>query len=213
MFSRRQILTPVLLILLLSWAANGPTKLGSAGRTIGSSPQGPTPQSPPSVDWLPPGDLPAPFQLLASNLRAGATPTAPNLFLHPEPDAEAGLGQCDGCRIDVSFLDPFPIADAEGEATFSPPVGLLASSAVVMGVAVPFLSGGHLNRFTGSAPLSTATVGTPVPEAGSGLLVLLGLAGLIVASSSRAQSRQERCPSRAMRPGLDRARLRNFIAS
>ena len=211
MFSGRQILTPVLLILLLSWAANGPTKLGSGGRTTGNSPQGPTPQSPSSADWLPPGELPAPFELLANNLRAGGTPTAPNLFLHPVPDAEGGLGQCDGCRIDISFLDPFPIADAEGEATFSPPLGLLASSAVVMGVAVPFLS--HLKGFTGSAPVSTTTVGTPVPEAGSGLLVLLGLAGLIIASSSRATLGRERCPARAVRPGLDRARLENFIAS
>ena len=199
MFSRRQILTPVLLILLLSWAANGPTRLGNWSRTTGNAPQGPTRQSSPPVDWLPPGDLPAPFQLLANDLRAGGKPSAPNLFLHPEPETDGGISQCDGCRIDISFLDPFPIPDGEGEADFTPPAGLFAAAVVATGA--PFLSGHRHFGITSPAPLSSATVATPVPEAGSGLLVLFGLACLTVAGSLPAQSMRERCVSPRARSG------------
>ena len=91
MFSRRQILGPVLVIILLAWAAGGPTRSGPRAPKVAGLPQGPTAQSQAPVHGLRPGELPVPFDLAANDLHAAEPPGPPSLFLHPVHDPDGGF--------------------------------------------------------------------------------------------------------------------------
>jgi len=109
-----------------------------------------------------------------------------------------------------SIRFPSPIKWAH--ADFRPPTGLV-TSAIVAGLGIPFFSNGQHPSFPGQAPPSFGSVGTPVPEPGSGLLALLGLAGLILIGRLGTQSPGERRPAFALHSRPRRARSERFSAS
>jgi len=207
MFSKRQIIAPVLLILLLAWAAGGPTRQPSFPRdeTVPSSSAAPSPATGGAAE-----ELPMSLDLAGNGWRDYGAPALVNLFLHAQHESESGLALCGVCRIDISFLDPFP--DLEGAADYSPPSGQLGVSGVVLSLALPSF-GKHFNGQGGQGTPFTGGVVMPVPEPGSGWLAMVGLVALTVAGCGCAPRPQERHPSRVRRSDLRHARAERLIAS